>query len=68
MERRKDPEIKEGRVTSRVAHQRETAKRGDKPFLVETEPLQSKQCKVLTVMQTMEGWEKQTWSTPATPV
>lgn len=46
-------EIKEGRVTSHVEHQRETVKSGDKPFLLETEPLlqPTQPCKELTIMQ-----------------
>lgn len=62
-------EIKEGRVTSHVEHQRETVKSGDKPFLVETELLQlTRPCTAVTVTHTMEDWEKQTWRTPATLV
>lgn len=66
-------EIKEGRVTSHVEHQREreTVKSGDKPFLVETEaPQLTRPCKVLTVMKTMEDrtGRKQTKRAPASQV
>lgn len=49
------------------ASERERIESGDEPFLVETEPLLqlTRPCKVLTIVQTMEDWEKQTWSTQA---
>lgn len=54
-------EIKEGRVSSRAEHQRKTAKGGDKLLLVYSKPVHCQltlSCKMLTIMQMVEKWEK----------
>lgn len=56
-------EIKEGRVSSRVEHQRKTAKSGDKLLLVYSEPVHCQltlPCRMLTIMQMVGEWEKRT--------